>query len=201
MGYYTRVLTRRGACPSLSELTRALTEENLDAVLSVEAGDAADWTELSLSHANGVPIASIDRNDVAPGTLGADEIAEFVDELDDCKPASAVAWLRDYLPKVRVIYAFQHLSGTDTMRGDEMLRAVSNHIWSLGEAIFQADAEGFSNEDGYHILWQFSDSVKGPWQVAVLRDGHWISFEMDLGNRSHRKAFLDGKVPPRAKRA
>jgi hypothetical protein len=31
--------------------------------------------------------------------------------------------------------------------------------------------------------------------MAVLRDGKWIRFQMDLGNRKHRKAFLAGKVP------
>ncbi len=201
MGYYTRVLTRRSACPSLSELTRVLAEENLGGLLSGDEEDSADWTNLSLSHAHDECIASIERNVVAPGTLGAAEVAELVDHLNHCKPTSAAAWLRDYLPSVRTIYAFQHLSGTDTMQGDEMLRAVRNHIWSLGDAIVQADGEGFSNEDGYHILWQFHDSVKGPWHMAVLRDGHWVRFEMNLGSRSQRKAFLAGEVPRGARLA
>jgi hypothetical protein len=65
----------------------------------------------------------------------------------------------------------------------------------LGEAIVQADGEGFTNEDGYHIIWDFSDQVTGPWWMAVLVNGRWVPFKMDLANRGHREAFLAGRVP------
>jgi hypothetical protein len=56
--------------------------------------------------------------------------------------------------------------------------------------------EGFSNEKGHHVLWQFSEVVEGEWNVAVLDpDGKWVAFTMDLGNLEHRRAFLDGRVP------
>ena len=59
----------------------------------------------------------------------------------------------------------------------------------------QADGEGFTNEEGYHIVWQFSDSVSGPWKMGVLQDGVWHHFTMDLGDPDHRAAFLEGSVP------
>ena len=60
----------------------------------------------------------------------------------------------------------------------------------------QADGEGFTNEDGYHILWQFGEEVEGPLKMAVLgEDGRWTEFEMDLGDRRQRAAFLAGQVP------
>jgi hypothetical protein len=31
--------------------------------------------------------------------------------------------------------------------------------------------------------------------MAILKQGKWVSFEMDLGNAQHRKAFLKGEVP------
>ena len=71
------------------------------------------------------------------------------------------------------------------------LSAVKNRIWSFAPSILLADNEGFSNEDGYHILWQFSGSVNGPWWMGVLCDDHWRHFRMDLGNREHREAFLE----------
>jgi hypothetical protein len=33
------------------------------------------------------------------------------------------------------------------------------------------------------------------WWMGVLRNGSWTHFEMDLANRMHRKAFLQGEVP------
>lgn len=57
---------------------------------------------------------------------------------------------------------------------------VQSAIWSVSGGILQADAEAFSNEDGYHIHWQFSDDATG---------------EMDLGEPSHRGSFWRGEVP------
>jgi hypothetical protein len=31
--------------------------------------------------------------------------------------------------------------------------------------------------------------------MGVLRDGEWVHFQMDLGNRKHRAAFRRGEVP------
>jgi hypothetical protein len=94
-----------------------------------------------------------------------------------------------------VIYSFQHLSGIGIDNGAAALAAIREAIWARGDAIIQADGEGFSNEDGDHILWQFSDRVSGPWWMAVLQGDKWVPFEMDLGNMKHRAAFLDGRVP------
>lgn len=71
------------------------------------------------------------------------------------------------------------------------------HIRAAAPSIIQADLEGFTNEEGYHILWQFSDPVTGPWWMGVLKNNAWVHFQMDLGNVSHREAFLRGEVPQR----
>ncbi|HET6170669.1 MAG TPA: hypothetical protein VFE01_10840, partial [Terracidiphilus sp.] len=124
---------------------------------------------------------------------GQDE--EFVEEIDECKPETGVAWLREYLNSVKTIYAFQHLQGADTEEGGNVLHALRSHLWERGDAILQADNEGFTNEEGFHIVWQFSDSVSGPWNMGVLQDGTWYHFKMDLGDPDHRAAFFNGEVP------
>jgi hypothetical protein len=109
---------------------------------------------------------------------------------------SAAAWLRGYLPTVKVIYAFQLLDGTDVDDGWAVIHKVYSAVWSIAGGILQSDGEGFSNEDGYTILWQFGEDASGSWNVGVLQDaGRWVNFEMDLGNRAHREAFLDGRTP------
>jgi len=201
MGYYTRVLTKRADCPTYHELRAAVRKKRTDVTLERDEDESAEWTNLVLAHDDGTEIAAIERNVVAPGMLGADELAEFIEAIADCKPSSAAAWLAAYLPEVNVICAFQHLSGTEKRDGYEALHLVSNAIWARGDAILQADHEGFSNEDGYHILWQFSDGVSGPWSMAVLNDGKWVRFEMELGDRRQRAEFLEGRVPPGVKLA
>ncbi|HUV69014.1 MAG TPA: hypothetical protein VMW15_05080 [Terracidiphilus sp.] len=128
--------------------------------------------------------------------MGQDEIADFMEDLQDCKPNSAVQWLEDYLTSIRTVYAFQHLQGSEMVEGGNALHALRSFLSERGDAILQADNEGFTNEEGYHIVWQFSDSVSGPWNMGVLQDGVWQHFTMDLGDPDHRAAFLKGTVPP-----
>ena len=60
---------------------------------------------------------------------------------------------------------------------------------------------GFSNDDGYHILWQFSDKINGDWHCAILNEmNEWERFQMDLGDKVQRKEFQAGRVPARATR-
>src|SRR5262245_24969385 len=202
VGYYVRVLSTSADCVPLTSLRSALQKHGSQATLSQDENSAPDnWTQLTLSHNAGPEIAAIERNIVEDGSLGAEELAEFADEIAGCQPASAMKWLLGFFPRVRCIYAFQVLSGTDHANGWEILGTVKNHIWSFAPSILQADNEGFSNEDGYHILWQFSDAVDGLWWMGVLREGSWQHFQMDLGNREQRSAFLQGNVPGSVKLA
>jgi hypothetical protein len=87
------------------------------------------------------------------------------------------------------------LLGTEVGDGWNAVHAIQGAIWTKSGGILQADAEGFTNEDGYHILWQFSDGAKGQWNMAVLDQGNWVAFKMNLGDPGQRKAFLEGRVP------
>src|SRR5438552_15959811 len=51
--------------------------------------------------------ATVERNPVGPNTLGAEEVAEFIDSLEAGGPPSAVRWLSDYLEGIRAIYAIR----------------------------------------------------------------------------------------------
>lgn len=196
MGYYIRVLGRRDV-PLSGVTLRACLPVDSAIELNEEGSGQAGWSQLILRHRDGTEIAVIERNPVIPGELGAEEIGEFVDEVQDAQPASASKWLAEYLPSVAVIYAFQLLGGTDIKGGWNAVHALQSYIWKQVGGILQADSEGFSNEQGQHILWQFNEDVDGEWDMAVLdRDGKWVAFTMDLGNLDHRRAFLDGRVPP-----
>ncbi len=201
MGYYTRVLTTEEKCVPVSDLLQALEKVGFKATLDIEDGDSANWRQLTLKHPTGTEIAAIERNPVGVDTLGAEEIEEFLAELEDARPQSGADWLRSFFPRVRCVYAFQHLSGTREGDGFEVLSALKNSIWARSPAIIQADGEGFTNEDGYHILWQFSERVDGTWWMGVVRENRWVHFQMDLGDRSHREAFWRGEIPQGAKMA
>lgn len=195
MGYYTRVLSKQEEFPALDELALLIRADHPDYKLTMEDGTEDEWDSLLLSGNDGVEVALIERNPVAEGSVGQDEIAEFLEDTRDCKPESGVEWLADFLTEVKTVYGFQHLQGSETVGGSNVLNALRSAIWERGDAIIQADGEGFTNEEGYHIVWQFSDSVSGPWNMGVYKDGLWHHFKMDLGDPDHRAAFLEGNVP------
>jgi len=195
MAYYTRVLSKDDEFPSFEALAQVVSADHPDFKLTIEEGDEDEWQTLLLSSVDEVEVAVIERNPVSDGSMGQDEIAEFMEDLVGCKPENAVEWLEDYLSEVKSVYAFQHLQGSETVNGGNALHAVRSALWERGEAILQADGEGFTNEAGYHIVWQFSDTITGPWNMAVLQDGVWHQFAMDLGDPDHREAFLAGEVP------
>ena len=195
MAYYTRVLSKDDEFPSFEALAQVVSADHPDFKLTIEEGDEDEWQTLLLSSVDEVEVAVIERNPVSDGSMGQDEIAEFMEDLVGCKPENAVEWLEDYLSEVKTVYAFQHLQGSETVDGGNALHAVRSALWERGEAILQADGEGFTNEAGYHIVWQFSDTITGPWKMAVLQDGVWHQFAMDLGDPDHREAFLAGEVP------
>lgn len=195
MSYYTRVLSKQEDFPALDELALSIRADHPDYKLTLEDGTEEEWESLLLSSKDGVEIAVIERNPVDDGSIGQDEIEEFLEDLRDCKPQSGVEWLTEYLAEVKTVYAFQHLQGAETEDGGNALHALRTALWERGDAIIQADGEGFTNEDAYHIVWQFSDSVSGPWNMAVLQEDTWHHFRMDLGDPDHRAAFFRGEVP------
>jgi hypothetical protein len=195
MPYYTRVLSKDEAFPSIEDLAEVLRGAHPFYRLTLEEGTHEEWESLLLAGKDEVEVAVIERNPVFDGSMGQDEIAEFMDELEDCRPVSGVDWLEEYLGEVKTVYAIQHLQGAETEEGSNALHALRSALWERGDAIIQADGEGFTNEEGFHVVWQFSDSVSGPWNMGVLIDGDWNHFKMDLGDPDHREAFLNGEVP------
>ena len=191
MAYYTRVFSKDEEFPPFDELAQWIRAEHPGYKLTIEDGTEEEWETLLLSGNDEVEVALIERIPV----FDPEDVAEFIDDLEECKPESGVQWLTEYLGEVKTIYAFHHLQGSETEEGSNTLHALRSHLWERGDAIIQADGEGFTNEDGYHIVWQFSDSVSGPWNMGIFQDGIWYHFKMDLGDPDHRAAFLNGEVP------
>ncbi len=195
MEYYTRVLSKDEEFPTFDELADIIRAEHPHCKLTIEEGDEEEWETLLISGDDEVEIALLQRDPVADGSVGQDEIADFLEDLKECKPESGVAWLDNYLASVKTIYAFQHLQGADSEEGSAALHGLRSALWERGNSIIQADLEGFTNEEGFHIVWQFSDTVSGAWNMGVLKDGNWHHFKMDLGDPEHRAAFMAGEVP------
>ncbi|GAB2811027.1 hypothetical protein [Ferruginibacter profundus] len=202
MGYYIRILGSQNPDIQVDELIQSLAADGLTAKFEFDpTEEPSKWTMLDILNADGEPLAQLERNPVIEGELGQEELNEFKEDIQDYKPASAVKWLTNFFDKVKVIYAFQMLNAAFDDGNFEVIDNIKTKIWNKTKGILQADNEGFSNEDGHHILWQFSDTVTGDWSCAVRNWlGKWEKFVMDLGDTNQRQEFQDGKVPKKAKR-
>jgi hypothetical protein len=197
MSYYIRVLGKKNPTLSINEIEKNLKKEGIKANIEVtETDQFQNWLSFELFNQKGETIAIIEKNEVKNGELGSEEIDEFLEEIEDCEPQSAVEWLNIFLSKTKVIYAFQMLNAAFEDDNYDIINNIRVFIWQKTEGILQADNEGFTNEDGCHILWQFDDDTKGDWAMAILNfNKKWIKFNMDLGNKKQRAAFFKGEVP------
>jgi len=202
MGYYIRILGIDDPNIHLDELIKAVEAGGLVGNFNLAQNESPDnWSILEVANTKGEVLTQIERNPVIDGGLGKEELEEFRANIRECKPESAVKWLNEYFDKVKVIYAFQLLDNAFEDSNYPILAAVKEKIWNRTGGIFQADGEGFSNDDGYHILWQFSDKITGDWHCAVLNDSNeWERFQMDLGDKGQRQEFQAGRVPAGAVR-
>lgn len=171
--------------------------------LTLTEGTDDEWVELSLTHRkDDHPIGDFKCIPVragVPDDRGAQEIAWFLEEIEDCQPSCNVPWLRQFLPQVRTVYLWSLYSGTDVNDGWEPVREIGDVYIDGEETAVYAEFEGWTNTDGNHITWEFTDRVRGdgePWWFGLHLAGRWHRFQMALSNREGRDCFKQGVVPP-----
>lgn len=202
MGDYLRLLTVSDREIPLANLQRAA---SAGAVWSVDhPGMLGNYLAIGPEiHVLQNVWATVERNPVGPNTLGAEEVAEFIDRLDNGGPPSASRWLADYLESVRAIYAIRiypeamasHPSAFDAVYA--IRTALRESVGGIG----QWDGQGFTNENDFLIWCDPSEHPNGVMNAAVLDEttGQWQPFELDLSNPEELNAFLRGEVPGHAR--
>jgi hypothetical protein len=199
MGDYLRLLTVNDRDVPLATLQRAVP---FGAVWSVDhPGMLGNYLAIGpeLNELHGV-WATVERNPVGPNTLGAEEVAEFIDSLDSGGPPAAVRWLSDYLESIRAIYAIRIYPESMLHHADALdaVYAVRTALHDAVGGIGQWDGHGFTNEDDRLIWCDPKMELRGETRAAILDEstGEWVPFELDLDNPEELAAFLRGEIPP-----
>jgi len=196
MSYFARVFSKTARPAPFGELVAAFGSFDVSPKVELVDGTEESWNELLVRDAIGRKICLIQRNQPGDG-LFDEELDEFLDRLAECRPKRGAGWVKEYLGQVTTIYAAQYLhAASDQPDG---CPSPADLLWKIKQivgGIVQADGEGFSNERGYTVVWQFSANAAGPWAVAVLdEDGNWQTGKIELDNETHRSAFLAGLLP------
>jgi hypothetical protein len=198
MGDYLRLLTVSDREIPLASLQRAA---NIGAVWSVEhPGTLGNYLAVGPEPNDLENVwATVERNPVGPNTLGAEEVAEFIDSLEAGGPPSAVRWLSDYLETIRAIYAIRVYpeSIAENPEAIDTVFAIRTAVRDAVGGIGQCDGQGFTNEDDRLIWCDPSTSPSGQTQAAILDEatGEWIPFDLNLDDPEELAAFVRGELP------
>ena len=203
MGDYLRILTINDRDIPLASLQRAVPSV---AIWSVDQpGTLGNYLAIGpeLNVLKNV-WATIERNPVGPNTLGAEEVAEFIDSLEFGGPPSAVRWLADYLETIRAIYAIRIYPEAILLNAEaeDSVHAVRAALRDAVGGIGQWDGLGFTNEDDRLIWCNPSMELHGEKEAAILDEstGEWIAFDLDFDDPAELADFLAGQVPKRDRR-
>ncbi|SIO58612.1 hypothetical protein SAMN05444166_5745 [Singulisphaera sp. GP187] len=197
MGDYLRLLTASDREIPLATLQRAA---NIGAVWSVDhPGTLGNYLAIGPDPNDSQNVwATIECNPVAPNTLGAEEVAEYIDSLDSGGPPAAVRWLSDYLETVRAIYAIRVYPEpmSHSPAAIEAILAIRTALRTAVGGVGQWDGQGFTNEDDRLIWCHPSTHPKGSVRAALLDEstGEWIPCELNLGHPEQLSAFVRGEV-------
>jgi hypothetical protein len=166
-------------------------------VAALTEGTTKNWQQIGVTRPDGSWAFDIERCAV-PGAkrAGAKEIGYFREELKDVEPAINARWVANYLKRIKTIYTFHCEVGFSSTPTFKLVNDIIESFHQDGPGgILYAELEGWTNEDGQHITWEFTNGVRGKWWMALRRKGGWNVFQMQLGNRKHRAAFKAGEVP------
>ncbi len=197
MGQIVRILTKDEKFIPLNDIRNYLYLKNLKCSLKLEFGTEAQWKEVSVQ-CDGIEIFFIERDSIKDDAIAKKELKDFKKILKKATPTTSSEWLQNYIKDVEVIYAIEIFPEISQYSGWEVLSSIQSFIFKqMNSAIVQSNNEGFTNEDGFNILWQFtSKNLKGKCYSAILdKSGAWVPFIMDLTNEDQILDFQDGLIP------
>ena len=162
MGYYVRAFCTRPPVPKLSAIQTWLAQQGSQAILddpqhAVEAGqggtspapvldlESSDWEQVALAYKPGkLPIlVDCNRDDGAGDSLLREEVAEFIEFVDDAPPGEAKERVLRHLGATRVIIACQLPPADSDADGYDANGLLLAFFAERCGGIIQADGEGF----------------------------------------------------------
>jgi hypothetical protein len=176
-----------------SEWIKFVAEVGEDQRGKLTEGPPGNWRTITVTCTDGAWSFDFRRYPVGTET-GEQELSTFREQLAGVEPAVNVQWVAQYLTLVRTVYVFS-CSTSAPESSMELVREVIDSFRNEGpDGLLYAEGEGWSGDFG-HLTWEFSDHVTGPWWATLSREDGWETFQMELGNRRHRRAFRAGEVP------
>ncbi len=198
MGDYLRLLTINDRDIPLASLQRAVPTVSIWSV--DHPGLLGNYLAIGPEYGNLQNVwTTIERNPVGPNTLGAEEVAEFIDSLEAGGPPAASRWLAEYLETIRAIYALRIYPEAivNQPQAEDAVYAVRAALRDAVGGIGQWDGHGFTNEDDRLIWCDPRMDLRGKTEAAILDEstGEWFPIKLNLEDPEELSSFLRGEIP------
>lgn len=172
----------------------------IDGEIETDEDERGEWTQMALYTEAGEAVVEMDKLARGNSTFDdyiADVVRRLLDDKEPVKPHSAVKWLCNYMTKVQTIYVLRPQQALYDEQGWEIFNEFWTNLKDLEQGIVHCQGEGFTNEQGAQITWEFPGGASGDWKMAVLdaEKDRWVEFTMDLANQEQRSLFLSGSLP------
>ena len=189
---------------SVDEIAEWLQKALIDGEIESEEEDfPGDWKIITLFLESGEPVVEIEKFSEQEDTLKDAiqfTVRNLLDDHNPVKPESAVRWLCQFMTRVKVLYEFRPMQGIKQDKGWLLFNEVWTNLRESLQGIVHLDEEGFTNQQGAQITWEYPGDETGDLKVAVLDESgeQWIEYTMDLANQEHKQLFMAGKAPDKS---
>lgn len=199
MPFFIRLFSKENRILSREILFNAIADNDSFKDVSIEKEETNTHNQF-LVKKNGLELAVIIEMWPTRKKADAFKLAKITNSISHKKPLTSGKWIKKYLKKTELIYEFIPLLNLDSLEGWELFSLLYQEAWVNLRGIFQIKDEGFTNESGDIILWDFPITSTGQRIVAVKSfTGRWKTFAMNLESTKERQDFFKGKVPKNAK--
>ena len=97
MGYYLKVFAKSDATIPVSWFRTGYDQLGCDVVLECDPGMEDCWRSITVKHGDGRQICFVERNVVAPGSIAAQTVEGYLNDLSYYRPRSGVEWVGEFL--------------------------------------------------------------------------------------------------------
>ena len=189
MGEYARVITKSMNKIDIENLKKAVEE---DMKIEIIGNSEENWEKIILKRNDYNQIVT----EIVEVKNIEEEKAALLEGLTNSEPRNSAEWTSSYIKEAKKIYRFELFEGAEDQYGWYSFEALREALWESSGGIMQNDGEGYRNEEGFFIVWQFEYEVEGPYEAAILDEyGKWLCFEMELSDKTHEQQFKAGKLP------
>src|SRR5687768_5865732 len=143
MAYYIDVLTPSTERIAIEDIRREALKYLPECEVFLNEGTDEEWQELFVWINENDPVCTLECSPFTKGESDETDLGWMLWNIEECEPANAVRWLRNYLPQVNTVYRFRFLTRAFDDTDNGLTGALIRWIHDKRGGIIRAENEGY----------------------------------------------------------